>query len=107
MVTRSQPAVMVFNAGCDLEQAKIMEGKERFDFSFSKVTQVWLAKPIKENNDDAHLFCLMDRTMEVIKVKAELELPDLPKTLRKNIAPISKPEKEEIIEKQISRCKTK
>ena len=51
------------NAGCDLEQAKIMEGKERFDFSFSKVTQVWSAKPIEENNDDPHLFCMMDRTM--------------------------------------------
>ena len=45
--------------------------------------------------------------MEIIKEKVELKLPDLPKTLPKNIAPINKPEKEEIIEKQISRFRTK
>ena len=83
MVTRSQPAVMDFNAGCDLEQAKIMERKGRFDFSFSKITQVWSSKPIKENNDDAHLFCMIDQAIEIIKVKVELKLPDLPKTLPK------------------------
>ena len=40
-----------------------MEEKERFNFSF------WLAKPIKEEKGDAHLLCMMDRTMEVIKRK--------------------------------------
>ena len=39
------------------------------------------AKPIKENKDDVHLFCMMDRTMEVIMEKVELKLPDLPEKL--------------------------
>ena len=67
------------NASNDLEQAKAMEGKERFNFSFSKVTQIWSAKPIREKKGEADLFSMMDRTMEDIKEKVELKLPDLPK----------------------------
>ena len=67
-----------------------MEGKEIFNFSFSRVTQIWSVEPIKEKKNDAHLFCMMDRTMEVIKKKLRLKLPDLPKTLSKNIVPITK-----------------
>ena len=81
MVTRSQLVVMDFNAGSDLEQTKTMEEKKRLNSSFSKVTQIWLAKPIKEKKDVDHLFCMMDQTMEVIKEKVGLKLPNLPKTL--------------------------
>ena len=38
------------------------------------------AKPIEEKKDDVHLFCMMDRTMEVME-KVELKLPDLPEKL--------------------------
>ena len=76
MVTSSQLAVMNFNSGSDLEQAKTMEGKERFNYSFSKVTHIWSVKPIPEKRDDAHLCCMMDRTIKVIKEKTELKLPD-------------------------------
>ena len=62
---------------------------------------------MQKKKDDAHLLCIMDQTMEVIKKKVKLKLPDLPKTFPKNIAPITKPEKEQIIEKQISRFRTK
>ena len=50
---------------------------------------------------------MMDQTMEVIQEEVELKFPDLPKTLPKNIEPITKAEKEEKIEKQISRLRTK
>ena len=89
MVTRSQLAVVDFNAGSDLEPTKTMEGKERFNFSFFKVTKIWSLKPIKEKRDDAHLFCMIGRTMKVIKDKVELKLQDLPKTLTKNIVSIT------------------
>ena len=45
--------------------------------------------------------------MEVIQEEVELKFPDLPKTLPKSIEPITKAEKEEKIEKQISRLRTK
>ena len=53
------------------------------------------------------MYCMMDQTMEVIQEEVELKLPDLPKTLSKNIEPITKAGKEEKIEKQISRFRTK
>ena len=40
--------------------------------------------------------------MEVINERVALKLPDFPKTLPKVIAPITKPEKKEIIEKKNS-----
>ena len=46
---------------------------------------------------------MIDRTMEVIKEKEELKLTDI----TKNIAPITKTEKKEIIEKQTSRFRAK
>lgn len=89
MVTRSQLAVADFNAGNNLEPTKTMEGKERFNFSFFKVTKIWSVKPIKEKRDDAHLLCMIGRTMKVIKEKVELKLQDLPKTSTKNIVSIT------------------
>ena len=102
MVTRSQLAVMDFNAGSDMEQAKTKEGKGKFNLSFSKVTKIWSAKPIKEKKDDSYLFSMINRVIEIIEKNEKLDLPDLPK-LPKNIAPIAKPVKEEVIKKQISR----
>ena len=52
-----------------------MEEKERFNFSF------WLAKPIKEEKGDAHLLCMMDRTMEVIKEKVGIEITRFTKNI--------------------------
>ena len=73
-----------------------MEGK--IQFQFSKLTQIWSAKLVREKKDEAHLFCMMDQTMDVIKEKVELKLTDLP-----NIAPITKTEREEITEKYFSK----
>ena len=73
MVTRIQLAVMDFNAGSDFEPTKTMEKKERFTSSFSKVTQIQSTKSIKEKKGDAHVFCMMDGTMEVMNEKVELK----------------------------------
>ena len=66
MVTRSQLAIMDFTSGSDLEKAKTRGGKDRH-VVFSKVTQHWQAKPIKDKKSRDFLFKLIDRTLEVIK----------------------------------------
>ena len=103
MVTRSQLAIMDFNSGSDLEQAKTREGKDRHNVVFSKVTQLWQAKPIKDKKSRDFLSKLIDRTLEVIKEGEILDLPKLPSNLPENIAPIPKPNKGEVIKKQRSR----
>ena len=47
MVTRSQLATLDFNAGSDLKQATTLKGALKYNVAFSKVTQIWSAKPIK------------------------------------------------------------
>ena len=103
IVTRSQLAVMDFNAGSNLEQAETSQGKKKFNVGFSKVTNVWSAKPIKNEKDDTYLFKMVDRTIEVVKNRKKLDTPDMPDNLPPNIAPIEKPLKDEIIERQMSR----
>ena len=93
---------MDFNSGSDLEQAKTQEGKDRH-VVFSKVTQLWQAKPIKDKKLRDFLSKLVDCTLEVIKEGKILDLPKLPSNLQENIALILKSNKGEVIKKQRSR----
>ena len=102
MVTRSQLATLDFNAGSGLKQAKTKKGDYRTNVGFSKVTQVWSAKPIKETKSREFLTGLVDRTLEIIEENTVLELPKLPK-IPKNIAPTPKPDKKDVVSNQRSR----
>jgi len=64
-VTKSQLAILDFNSGSELEQAKTRDGKDRHNVVFSKVTKLWQAKPIKEKKSREFLSKLVDRTLEV------------------------------------------
>ena len=100
MVTRSQLATLDFNAGSDLKQATALKGALKYNVAFSKVTQIWSAKPIKEKKSREFLSRFIDRTLEITEENKVLELPKLP-DIPKNIAPI--PDKNEVIMNQRSR----
>ena len=102
MVARSQLAVMDFNQGSNLKQAKTKEGKERYNVSSSKITKNWTAKPIKERKDRDFLRNMVQETVKLAREKKTLPPPILP-ALPKNIAPTPKPDKMEVIENQVSR----
>ena len=102
MVTRSQLATLDFNAGSDLKRATILKGALKYNVAFSKVTQIWSAKPIREKKSREFLSRFIDRTLEIIEENKVLELPKLP-DIPKNIAPIPKPDKNEVIMNQRSR----
>ena len=99
MVTRSQLAIMDFNSGSDLPQAKTNGGQEKYNLGYSKIT----SKPIKIKKDKTHYFEMINRTVEVLKNKIQLPLPKLPENLLKNIAPTERPNKKIVIETQKSR----
>ena len=102
MVTRSQLATLDFNAGSDLKRATTLKGALKYNVAFSKVTQIWSAKPIREKKSREFLSRFIDRTLEIIEENKVLELPKLP-DIPKNIAPIPKPDKNEVIMNQRSR----
>ena len=55
MFARSQLAIMDFNQGSNLKQAKTKDGEDRFHVLSSKITNTWTAKPIKEEKDCTYL----------------------------------------------------
>ena len=103
MVTRSQLAVMDFNSGSDLPQAKTKGGQGKYNLGYSKITKRWPSKPIKVKKDKTHYFEMIDRTVEVIKNKIQLPLPKLPENLPKNIAPTERSNKKIAIDTKKSR----
>ena len=61
MVTTSQIAVMDFNSASNLPQAKTKSGQEKCILSYSKITKLWLGKPIKLKKDKTHYFQMIIR----------------------------------------------
>ena len=71
MVSRSQLAVMDFDSGSDLPQAKTKSGQGKYNLGYSKIKR-WSSKPVKVKKDRTHYFEMIDRTVEVIKNKIQL-----------------------------------
>ena len=103
MIMRSKLAVMDFNSGSELPQAKTKDGTARFNLGFSKVTKQWSSKPIRAEKDKAIYFEMIDRVIEIIDKKIKLPLPKLPENIPKNIAPTERPDKQLVVENQKSR----
>ena len=102
MLARSQLAIMDFNQGSDLKQAKTKAGIDRFNVVSSKITSNWTSKPIKEDKDRTYLHNMVKETVELVRSKKTLPPPSIP-DLPKNIAPTPKPDKQEVIQNQKSR----
>ena len=103
MVTRSQLAVMDFNSGSNLPQARTKGAQGKYSLGYSKIRKQWSNKPIKLQKDKTHYSEIIDRTAEVIKNKIQLPLPKLPENLPKKIASNERPNKKIVIETQKSR----
>ena len=102
MLARSQLAAIDFNLSCDLPQAKTMDGEDRYNVSFSKFTNKWTSKPIKEKKYRNRFHGMVSRTLEIISQRETLPTPNIP-DLPQNIAPIVKPSKDEVVKSQNSR----
>jgi hypothetical protein len=102
MIARTQLAVLDFNCGLNLEQAKRTDGTLRYKQCFSRVTQSWVVKAIKEKKERHYLEPLLKMTLEAVRdIKGLPKLSDIPK----NIAPLEKPDKEEAIRTKLTRFK--
>lgn len=102
MVARAQLAVLDFNSGVGLSQAKTKSGKWRFKQQFSRVTQSWVMKKIASPKERVYMYQLMDEVMHMQLSKESYSLPSLG-NVPSNIAPTDKPNKEEAIEQMRTR----
>ena len=96
MIARAELAVLDFNCGVGVGQAKTQSGKFRFKQQYSKVTQSWVVKQIREAKDRVYIQHLMDEVMYIQNSNEKHELPKL-ENIPKTIAQIENPNKEEAI----------
>ena len=71
MLARSQLAIMDFNQGSNLKQAKTKDGEDRFHVLSSKITNTWTAKPIKEEKDRTYLHNMVRETVQLAREKKD------------------------------------
>ena len=102
MVARSQLAVMDFNSGVNSNQATTKSGELRYKQSFSKVTQSWVVKKIKERKHRNYLSSIMHE-IESQKDNGGFSQINVPTDIPANIAPIEKPDKKEAVKNMHSR----
>ena len=96
MIARAELAVLDFNCGVGVGQAKTQSGKLRFKQQYSKVTQSWVVKQIREPKDRVYIQHLMDEVRCIQNSNEKCELPKLG-NIPKTIAQIEKPNKDEVI----------
>ena len=102
MIARSQLAILDFNSGVGLSQAKTKKGKLRFKQQFSKVTQSWVIKSVTETKQKVFLDHLIQEVRSIVEGHEKQALPKL-SNVPTNIAPTEKPDKEDSIKNRKSR----
>ncbi len=102
MIARAQLAILDFNSGVRLPQAKTKSGKLKFKQQFSKVTQTWVVKKLASPKDRAYLNHLIDEVKHIQLSGEEYPLPSLG-NVPSNIAPTEKPNKQEAIDNMRTR----
>ena len=95
MIACSQLAATDFNLCSELTQAETKSG-EQFNVTYSKATNNWSAKPIKEKKDQSVFKNLVSCVDEVVPNGQHLPKPML-SILPKSIAPVEKPCKSTVI----------
>ena len=99
MIACSQLAATGFNLCSESSQAETKSGVKRFSVTYSKATNNWSAKPIKEKKDRSVFKNLVLRVDEVVANGQHLPKPVLP-ILPKTIAYVEKPCKSTVIANQ-------
>ena len=103
MVMRSQLAVLDFNSGNGLEQARTKNGEKKYNVGFSEnYKDMVTKKAIKAKKDNSYLKEMVQETIKCAASKTTLQIPVIPSS-PENIANVQKPNKKEIIKEQISR----
>ena len=102
MRARTQLAILDHNQNAGRSQAQTKDGSLKHKFVCPKGTGGWVAKPKYEDKSYQFLDDLM-ATLVAFK-RGDTEVPPLPpKPAGRNIAPITRPPKEELLAKQRSR----
>ena len=105
MLARLQLAVLDHNNNLGRKPLRIKKGpkkgQEQVKLQFSKRTRTWVTKMIKEKKDHAYLVEIMKTILRMKSGEIQLEPVNIPE-LPKNVAPIPRPSKEEVMAQKYS-----
>ena len=100
MIARTQLAVLDFNCGSSVNQASTNAGSLRYKQIFSKMTQTWVVKVIKETKNRHYIDELLSLILEA---PTGHTLPKLPENIPKNLASAEKPNKKDAVKCMVTR----
>ena len=98
---RSQLAALDHNYNLGRKQAKTQDGQLRFNIAFTKRRKAWIVKKIYEEKDTEWIKELLQETVSA-RLGSDVIQSRKPEMSR-NIASIPRPDKEELIQRHISR----
>ena len=101
MIARSQLAVLDFNAGVCIIQAETRDGIKRYKLQFSKITQSWVVKKVKDAKEKTYIDHLMSKVFKIVVSNDSYEVPQL--NVLENIAQCEKPLKDDCIKNMKTR----
>ena len=102
MVARTQLTALDHNSGTGRSQAEASSGEKRFRYVYPKGMKDWVVRPVFEEKTKPHVTEMLCSVLEMRDTGEEpeqVQVPDLPK----NIAPIPRPPKEDLLARHVSR----
>ena len=106
MVARTELAILANNLQRSSEQATTKDGNLRFKLVHPKSRKSWVVKPVYEKKNNYYLYQMLEMVVEVrlsgTAPKIKRQLP----TLKENIAPTPRPDKQEAVSQHRSRFQT-
>lgn len=108
MIARTQLAALDYSHNVNRKQAVIKGGKDKGQLRYRSVctkhNKQWVLKPVMENKQYPHIPPMIERVVELKTASETLESAQLP-ILPANLAPVPRPSKSELLERQRSRFK--
>ena len=91
MIARTELAVMDFNSGAFCEQSKTTDGSFRYKLQYSRISNSWVTKGIKEKKEKSFISVILEKVESLRESKSTVIMPDvshLPKCLEAQSKPI-------------------
>ena len=102
MVARTQLTALDHNSGTGRSQAEASSGEKRFRYVYPKGMKDWVVRPVFEEKTKPHVTEMLCSVLEMRDTGEEPEQVQVP-DLSKNIAPIPRPPKEDLLARHVSR----
>lgn len=91
MLARTQLTILDHNHNLDREQSKTQDGLLQYRYCYSKISNNWVAKPIKTTKNYDYLGKMLNDIRNAAENDIRLELPITP-PIPQNIAPTQRPD---------------